>query len=435
MRKTLFIVLSVILLQQSTFASQASGEITLEDCRKFGNNSNGATTRFEDGGHIQNWSNFLKPQGRIKTLIIPIDFPDAPHLTSLNEINTFGSKVSKEFSRLSNSKVNLEISTTGDWIRMPLEGKYYVTANWTQKINDALDFADPVIDFSNYDLVLIKVDERNSPIDSAGALPMWGEHLGDGIKFLRGVFLGNDYWTKNGQGTQVAVHEIGHVFGLADLYQQNYDGQFPVGIYDLMSTFRTPYELNLLGWNKWKLGWLDESNLKCISISSPKLLSFSVDKTKWNPIFIPYQDKVIGIELWSNPYASETVFALIYEVSPKTYVWRSNGESGKVSPIQLFKPYGTTRTSSNDPQLNLGAKFSYGDFIEIYGQKFQFLGKGKNNFYVSVTPIGQSVLDIPLEDQQIKTISKVQISCIKGKSIKKVTALKPVCPSGYKKII
>ncbi len=426
-------MLLISLLQPNGYIAQAAGETTLEDCRKLGNNSTGVVTRFEDGGHIQDWSNFLKPQGKIKTLIIPIDFPDAPHVTSLNSIISFGEKVSQEFTKLSNAVVNLEISTTSDWIRMPREGRHYLTANWTQKINDALDAANPEIDFSKYDLVLIKVDEKNSIIDSAGALPMWTENLSDGIKVLRGAFLGNDYWTRNGQGIQVAVHEIGHVFGLPDLYQRNSDGQFPVGIYDLMSTFRLQYELNLLAWNKWKLGWLDESKLKCVSINSPILLTFPTEKVKWNPVFIPHQDKVIGIELWSDSNFPGNVSALIYEVSPKTYVWASYKESGKVSPIQLLKPSTTIKMSTNEPELNLSAKFSPGDSTESYDLKFKFIGKGKNNFYVSVTPSGQVDMEIPTADRQSETISKVKITCIKGKLVKTVTAVKPVCPKGFKR--
>jgi len=113
------------LLQPGGYIAQAAGETTLEDCRKLGNNKTGVVTRFEDGGHIQDWSNFLKPQGKIKTLIIPIDFSDAPHVTSLDSIITFGKKVSQEFVRLSNSMMNLEISTTSGCIRMPREGSYY----------------------------------------------------------------------------------------------------------------------------------------------------------------------------------------------------------------------------------------------------------------------------------------------------------------------
>jgi M6 family metalloprotease-like protein len=446
-------LLVMILLHSSVYTAHTAGETTLEDCRKPGNNSLGTATRFEDGGHIQDWSNFLKPKGKIKTLIIPIDFSDAPHASSLDSILTFGNKVSQEFERLSDSIMSLEITTTTSWIRMPREGKYYLTAIWTQKINDALDAANPSVDFSKYDLVLIKVDEKNSPIDSAGALPMWGENLGDGIKVLRGAFLGNDFWTKNGQGIQVAVHEIAHVFGLADLYQQNSDGQFSVGIFDLMSTFRPQYGLNLLGWNKWKLGWLDESKLKCVSNTSPMLLTFPLDKQKWNPVFMPYQDKVIGIELWSDVNSPESVSALFYEVSPKTYVWASNRESGKISPIQMLRPTTAARDSKVDSVLNLSAKFASGEFVENYGQKFRFVGKGKNNFYISITPLGKTELEIPSVDLQTPiatptatptaspvpvvtksatTNKKTTITCVKGKLIKKVMAVKPKCPSGYK---
>ncbi len=450
MRKILLLVLMVSLLQVPSYQESVAADLNLEDCRKMGNNSLGEVTRFEDGGHIQDWSNFLKPQGKIKTLVIPIDFPDAPHVTSIDTIKSFGAKISKEFTRLSSSKVSLEM-TTIEWVRMPRDGKYYLSANWTQKINDALDAANPVVDFSKYDLVLIKVDEKNSPIDSAGALPMWSEHLGDGIKVLRGAFLGNDFWTRNGQGVQVAVHEIGHVFGLADLYQQNLDGRFPVGIYDLMSTFRLQYELNLLGWNKWKMGWVDESELKCISNATSSLLNFSIEKSMWAPVFIPFEDKVIGIELWSDTNQAKDVFALVYEVTPKTYVWASYKEPGKVSPVQLLKPV-NTKTGSGDPIMNLDSSFSPGDFTEIHNLKIKFMGKGKDNFYVSVTPLGQEEIVMPglgLDKSSIPNLeksseantggiaskavgSKKTFFCTKGKITKKFTGFKAKCPAGYK---
>jgi M6 family metalloprotease-like protein len=433
-------------MQVSHTPGSSATDNSLEECRKIGNNTIGTVERFEDGGHIQDWSKFLKPQGVLKTIIIPIDFPDAPHETTIQSIKKFGQEISGEFSRLSNNTVKLEISTTSSWIRMPHEGKFYLSTIWTQKINDALDAADNEIDFSKFDLVLIKVDERNSPINSAGALPMWGENLGDGVKVLRGAFLGNDYWTKQGQGVQVAVHEISHVFGLPDLYQRNSTGKFQVGIFDLMSTFRLQYELHMLGWNKWKLGWLEEKSLKCLSASNPILLELPIDKSKWSPVFIPFQDRVIGVELWADQKYSSSTYAIIYEVSPKKYVWASNLESGKESPIELLRPTSTAAIVIPDSELNLSAKFSVGDFVESNGLKFHFLAKGKENFYLSVTPVGQSEINIPKENQVIiespesssggpiaKVMKKTTITCIKGKVTKKVTAVKPKCPAGYKK--
>ena len=447
MKKLLIAVLlfAFSITPQSAKASPSSNLLSLDDCRKYGNNSTESVTRFEDGGHIQDWSNFLKPQGKIRTLIIPIDFTDAPHQTTLESIKVFGDQVDEEFTELSNSKLDLEITVATEWFRMPQEGKFYLAANWTQKINDALDVSNPRIDFSKFDLILIKVDEKNSPIDSAGALPMWKEHLHDGVNVVRGAFLGNDYWTRNGQGVQVAVHEITHVFGLPDLYQQNSDGLFPVGIFDLMSTFRPYFGLNLLGWNKWKLGWLDESNLKCVAPTSPELLFFPKVSGKSSPVFIPLQEKVLGIELWSDSKYSDKNYVLIYEVSPKTFVWASNKASGKVSPIQLIKPISTKTQNEVAPELNLAAMFNVGDFVEEYGLTFRFLGSRPDGSYVSVTPNGLKELEIP--NQQILTEKnpkdevvtqtkglprKTTLICYKGKFTKKVSAVKPKCPAGYK---
>jgi M6 family metalloprotease-like protein len=442
----IWLLLTFLLVPQSAKASNPSNILNLDECRKYGNNSKESPTRFEDGGHIQDWSNFLKPQGKIRTLIIPIDFSDAPNQTSLESIQVFGDQVDQEFTKLSNSRLDLEITVATEWFRMPQEARFYLAANWTQKINDALDVSNTKIDFSKFDLILIKVDEKNSPIDSAGALPMWKEHLYDGVDVVRGAFLGNDYWTRNGQGVQVAVHEITHVFGLPDFYQQNPDGLFPVGIFDLMSTFRLQFNLNLLGWNKWKLGWLDESNLKCISPTIPELLVYPKVSSERSSVFIPLQDKVLGIELWSDSKYSDKTYALIYEVSPKTYVWASNKDSGKVSPIQLIKPNGTKSQNGVAPELNLAAMFNTGDFIEKYGLTIRFLGSGSDGFYVSVTPIGSKELQIPKQDMPMGGKSsredvlkardlprKTTLICYKDKSIKKVSTINPKCPPGFKK--
>jgi len=36
-------------------------------------------------------------------------------------------------------------------------------------------------------------------------------------------------------------------------------------------------------------------------------------------------------------------------------------------------------------------------------------------------------------DAKAAALKKTTITCLKGKSVKKVTAVKPVCPKGYKK--
>ncbi len=56
-----------------------------------------------------------------------------------------------------------------------------------------------------------------------------------------------------------------------------------------------------------------------------------------------------------------------------------------------------------------------------------------NRDYDQVIPLGQIILQ-PVVGQSSSTIGKkTTITCVKGKLTKKVTAVKPVCPKGYKK--
>ena len=48
-------------------------------------------------------------------------------------------------------------------------------------------------------------------------------------------------------------------------------------------------------------------------------------------------------------------------------------------------------------------------------------------------PIITSLEDKGIKAAQAAAIKKTTITCIKGKLVKKVTAVKPVCPKGYKK--
>jgi len=50
----------------------------------------------------------------------------------------------------------------------------------------------------------------------------------------------------------------------------------------------------------------------------------------------------------------------------------------------------------------------------------------------SPTPTATPVTD-PAPSAKPAVAKKVTITCVKGKTVKKVTAVKPVCPGGFKK--
>lgn len=445
----------VVSLPSNSFSAESvlNVPIPIENCKKIGNNIPGAQTRYEDAGHILDWSKFLKPTGKLRTLIIPIDLPDARAKTSIAEITEFGRNVSSEMSRLSRGEMTLEIEVMPNWITLPKPSNFYVNGPWGMRISDSLYSANQSgANFSRFDLFIIKVDPRTSPLMGTGALPMWGGNLYDGVKVIRGAFLGLE-WTDVEEGIPVAIHEILHVFGLPDLYLVNPDGTYLSGRLDIMGRyiFPKPYTTNLLEWNRWTLGWSKEELLSCFDGTQPQLLSITLDDSESSSAFIDLGDSVLGVEVWQDNARGGQNTVVVYEISPKTYVWASGRESGKTNPIQIIRP---------NLVRNYEGTFFVKDSYLSERFKLRFIDVTDGYARVSFTPNGQTEVLIPQTDSELKAKQeaeakaaaelkakqeaevkakpkvvkkKANITCVKGKAVKKVTAIKPKCPAGYKK--
>ncbi len=74
----------------------------------------------------------------------------------------------------------------------------------------------------------------------------------------------------------VLAHETGHVFDLPDLYHRPVDGKGDwdthVGDWDLMGS-QFALAPDLFGWHKWKLGWLEPRQVRCVQEGGPVRLT------------------------------------------------------------------------------------------------------------------------------------------------------------------
>ncbi len=318
--------------------------LPVEQCKKYGNNLLGSSIRYEDSGHVEDWSRFARPVGELKVLLLATDFSDVPAKTSMTQIRAFANRLTQEFSRLSYGVLDFKITVHPEWMRLPKSARYYSAAEWTEKITDSLVAADPSYDFKEFDLFIIKTDEKNSVINVAGALPIWGQEL-DGKSIHMGVYLGRDYWTEIGQGVQVGLHEIAHVFGLPDLYMANPDKRFPVGIFDSMSNYSPDIPPQMFGWHRWKLGWLQDSEITCLDPRVEQRLTLPRQGKKNLPVVFPIgENRVIVVERWQPSSRRSASSVIVYEVNAKSHVWASGGELGKISPIQIVPPAGKKLT-------------------------------------------------------------------------------------------
>ncbi len=85
------------------------------------------------------------------------------------------------------------------------------------------------------------------------------------MEVRHGVTFGADARSR-ASGPYILVHETGHLFGLPDLYDYGRSGgdiHRHVGDLDLMgNVFQSR---RFLAWHKWKLGWLDPAQLRCLN--------------------------------------------------------------------------------------------------------------------------------------------------------------------------
>lgn len=159
------------------------------------------------------------------------------------------------------------------WQRMPQTLRYYTGVdvggefglgdmnnsdtkypNNAQKlVEDAIDAVDPVVDFSQYDndgdgevdaLFVVHAGvgaEATWPLDPntiwshKWAVPWTARNVKDGVR-VRDYSTEPEYWFAPGDMTTgVYAHELGHVFGLPDLYDYDYDSQ-GAGDWSLMAS-------------------------------------------------------------------------------------------------------------------------------------------------------------------------------------------------------
>ncbi|MGP3975227.1 peptidase M6 [Streptomyces sp. 8N114] len=214
---------------------------------------------------------YVRPHGHKRALMLMVDFSDHPAATPAHERARFFSRYGDRFwDRASFGKYRLKTDTSSDWIRMPRPWSSYgitrgiPTGLMRGYVQDALEAAQRQgTDVHGADLVFIVADS-NLP-----AAPTVSQaHTFDGLRAagtrVHGAAL------IFGRATDAAlwqrgnfVHEAHHLYGLPDLYNvaENASVEYAGG-WDTMSMAGIS---DLLGWHKWKFGWLPRSRVGCVT--------------------------------------------------------------------------------------------------------------------------------------------------------------------------
>ncbi|MCB5179713.1 M6 family metalloprotease domain-containing protein [Streptomyces antimicrobicus] len=225
---------------------------------------------------------YSRSTGEVRALNLMIDFPDAKgEGTALDRLAEFFPQTSDWFRTSSYGRLTYHPEApVRTWLRMPMPFAAYgiergspYEPGYRQLVEHIVKAADAEVDFSRYDLVNILVTPNAGPsaLDTVLSVTFSGNAeapVADGVPLANTSFVysrqDDGSGTYRETGYRVLPHENGHVFGLPDLYTA--DGGATVGHWDIMSEDWGANN-DLLGWHKWKLGWLDSTQISCASKS------------------------------------------------------------------------------------------------------------------------------------------------------------------------
>ncbi|MGC9382200.1 M6 family metalloprotease domain-containing protein [Streptomyces sp. MH13] len=223
---------------------------------------------------------YTRSTGTVRALTLMIDFSDAPgEGKALDRYAEFFPKTEEWFRTSSYGRLDYRPETPiRDWLRMPKPFAEYgiergapFDPGYRSLVQDLVAAADAKVDFRSYDLmnVLVTPNAGPSALDTVLSVTFAGNTeapVADGVPVANASFVYSRQDDGSGSydetGYRVLPHENGHVFGLPDLYTQ--EGGGAVGHWDIMSEDWGANN-DLIGWHKWKLGWLDHSQVHCAS--------------------------------------------------------------------------------------------------------------------------------------------------------------------------
>ncbi|MCZ1009777.1 M6 family metalloprotease domain-containing protein [Streptomyces lydicus] len=227
---------------------------------------------------LDTWNGaYPRPDRPLNAVMIFLSFPDARPSAVPQELSrAYFPATSNFFDRASYGKFRLRPHIQRHWVRMPRSSvSYGIRRDWdagrrSDYLRDAVAAADPSVDFGRYDVVYFVADPDAPGVDSDATKVVNLEQpmRADDRDLRRFVTV----FEQSPPDRNVLAHETGHVFDLPDLYHRPQSGKGDwdtyVGDWDLMGS-QFGLAPDPFAWHKWKLGWIADSQVDCVDLTSP----------------------------------------------------------------------------------------------------------------------------------------------------------------------
>jgi M6 family metalloprotease-like protein len=293
------------------------------------------------------------------------------------------------FKEMSYGKLSYNLKPQLKWYRMSKNSTEYVAGGWTffkhrDYISEAAKLADSEVDFSSTDNLIILANPDAKGMGYSG--PAFAAVRNSGIT-LDGKYISNGATSAYDLNNWKSIwlnHEISHSMGLVDLYAftssnsaNRYDGLRFTGEFSYMGL--SSYESNspsLLAFERWNLGWIEDSQIECTKSSKlTKLISPVQVSGGTKAIIIPIsKTKAVVVE-------SRRALGIDKALSKSgalVYVVDSSIQSG-LGPIKVFPS-----DLVNDPRY-LNAPRTTGESVTVEGVTIKVVQSDATGDTVEIT--------------------------------------------------
>ncbi len=482
--------LAALVLFLTTFTSPSSYADNLEACRVQTSQDQVVSLGFP----VRTERLASLPKSRI--LVVPFKLKDNPNYVFSDAIKADYLTASQNISTLSNGRANVEFVfaptvltelTNADMDQLKINQREQFQKDETKStygfVRKFITDNDARLDYSGINGVIIEGSSTSNFSDIAEAFMFWENPRNPWFrpiqtnedKMFNAVLLDND------SSHQTITHEVMHLYGLTDLYGT----ETGPGRLSLMAS----NELNLLSYEKWVLGWLPNSEVTCISnLPQQSITSFTFDNTKMDQLAVIRAPN-------ADPFVVETTksggkkFVAFYSFNndrrpPITlYQERAQAQFGgnevedyRAIGLQLKAPNYTLLVTNIEPtkisfSLAPSSLIESSEFKELVSKasqnrsaidlqvraaaelkaKQEAEARAAAELKAKQEAEERAVAELKAKQEAEAKIAaelkaqqeaaakaaaskkKATITCLKGKTIKKVTAVNPKCPSGFKK--
>jgi len=223
-------------------------------------------------------SNSLSSYGRIKALIVPVDFPDLQGVdNTLNFYSPIAKGMSDFYIAQSFGKVAFDFDIVSNWVRMPFLSTDYkrtqvgsvITGDVFGYVNALLQATDGPIDFNKYETIYFLVPKEMSPSVMQTGPTLFSQKTNNA--FIGTLVTGGaDMYSYLRGGSPISavrwiVHETGHQFGMVDEVNSSAKIPLTLGNFSIMSYSTEPPGIELGSWDRYVQGWLSDKQFTCLS--------------------------------------------------------------------------------------------------------------------------------------------------------------------------